>query len=141
MLMIVLSFLIVLGVLIFVGVRAFLLINTYQRSHQEPGHGDLERKRVATYLIVLSVISAVLLLVSIPFMMFMYMGVGMSPGAPHMSYSEFLLFGTGPMLIVIIQTIIIRAGQFRGVALGFNKFVALFAAVELFLVVAVKAAG
>ena len=132
---------IILSALILVGVGAFLIFSTYQRSHQEPGDGDLEREGVATYLVVLSVISAVLLAVSIPLMIFMYMGVGMSPGSPHMSYSELLIFGVCPLSIVIIQAIIIRAGQFGGVAMGFNMFVALFAAVELLFVVAVKAAG
>jgi hypothetical protein len=102
---------------------------------------SIEKNGAATYLIVLSVISVILLLISLPIMAFMFMGMGLSPGAPHMSHSEFWFFAACPMLIVVIQAIIIRAGQFKGAALGLNLFIALFAAVELVIVVGAKASG
>jgi hypothetical protein len=104
-------------------------------------NNSVEKNGAATYLIVLSVISVMLLLISLPMMAFMYMGVGMSPGAPHMTHSEFWMFAACPMLIVIIQAIIFRAGQFKAVARGFNFLIALFAAFQLLIVFVVKAAG
>ena len=100
-----------------------------------------QQKAVVKRHTIYTVLSIVSLILSIPIMLFFFIGAGMSPGSPHMSYGELIIGVFFPLVVFILQYLDLKAIQPTSRSKIVSLIIIAMASLEMLFLVLMKLAG